>query len=184
MGNGGPGGGPAGIPGGRLGGINGSSNSFDLTLNQNSEVKTAFDTLKTELRNDIPVGAKPTYASIGTLMDDLDAIRGGSLTGTDATSKVQADEAAALSALGVSDDQITAIQTDEAALVSAIEAVNSTTSSGDSNSTPTSTPLGDLADVPLLPFLTQLRQNQRMDGSGSGSASGNTTSSSTDTSTT
>ena len=170
------------MPGGQFGGINGSSNSFDLTVNQNSEVKTAFDTLKTELRNDIPVGAKPTYASIGTLMDDLDAIRGGSLTGAEATSKVRADEAAALSALGVSDDQITTIQSDEAALVSAIEAVNNTSSNGDSNSTAANTPLNDLTDVPLLPFLTQLRQNQRMDGSGS--VSGNTNSSSTDSTTT
>jgi hypothetical protein len=172
---------PGGMRGGRIGGRDGSSNAFDLVLNQSSEVKTAFETLKTELQNDIPGGAKPTFTSIGTLMDDLDAIRNGTLTGTDATAKVQADEAAALSALGVTNDQITTIQTDETALISAVDALNDTSSSGSSSSTPSNSRFDDLTDVPLLPFLTQLRQNQRLDapGTGSGISSSNSSNSTT-----
>lgn len=179
------GGGPGFIMGGNSGGMGrgGGSNPFNLNSGSTAAtaVQTAFDALKTELKNDVPSGAKPSYASIGTLMDDLDAIKNGTLTGSDATTKVQADEAAALTAIGVTADQITAIQADEAALVAAIKAANTLSSSSDGSTAVTSSasphdPMEAMTDVPLLPFLTQLRQN---DPSGSPSTTTSPTSTGT-----
>jgi hypothetical protein len=59
-----------------------------------SAVQQAFQTLQTDLENDIPSGSKPTHASVGALQDDLDAIRAGTLTGSAAETKIQADQAA------------------------------------------------------------------------------------------
>lgn len=137
----------------------------------------------TALKNDVPSGAKPSYASIGTLMDDLDAIKNGTLTGTEATTKVQADEAAALAAIGVTADQIAAIQADEAALVEAIKAAN-TSSSSDGSTAATSSakphdPMEAMTDVPLLPFLTQLRQNDSNGPLGASTSPTSTTTSDT-----
>ena len=65
-----------------------------------SAVQTAMQTLQTDLQNDTPSGAQPTYASIGAVEDDLDAIQKGTLTGTAAVTQVQTDTAAVLRAWG------------------------------------------------------------------------------------
>src|SRR5262249_5266265 len=55
---------------------------------------------------------------LGQLQDDLDAIRKGTLTGTQAESTIQTDAAAVFASMGLSSDQISAIQADQQALQS------------------------------------------------------------------
>ena len=107
-------------------------------------VQTAFQTLQTDLKTDIPSGAQPTHASVGALQDDLDAIRKGTLSGTAAQTKIQSDQAAILSSMGLTATQITQLQTDQTALQTAISAASSasTTTSG---STSTSAAVTTLA---------------------------------------
>ena len=40
-----------------------------------------LQTLQTDLKADVPSGAKPTHASVGALQDDLSAIRQGNAHG-------------------------------------------------------------------------------------------------------
>ncbi len=91
----------------------------------NSAVQTAMQTLQTDLKNDVPSGAKPTHASVGALQDDLDAIRQGTLSGTAASTKIQADQAAILTSMGLTQAQVTQIQSDQQALQTAITAAAS-----------------------------------------------------------
>ncbi len=86
----------------------------------NSAVQSAMQTLQTDLKTDIPSGAKPTHASVGALEDDLDAIRKGTLSGSAATTKIQADQAAILSSMGLTAAQVSQIQSDQQALQTAI----------------------------------------------------------------
>ena len=83
-------------------------------------VQTAFQTLQTDLNNDIPSRSQPTHASVGALEDTLDAIRKGTLSGTAAQTQIQSDQAAILSSMGLTQAQITQIQTDQTALQTAI----------------------------------------------------------------
>jgi antitoxin component of RelBE/YafQ-DinJ toxin-antitoxin module len=108
----------------------------------NSSVQSAMQTLQTDLKSDIPSGAKPTHASVGALQDDLDAVRQGTLTGTAASAKIQADQAAILTSMGLTQAQVTQIQSDQQALQTAITAASastSTTASGTTSTTTTST---------------------------------------------
>jgi RND superfamily putative drug exporter len=97
-----------------------------------SAVQSAFQTLQTDLNNDVKVGARPSHASVGQLQDDLLAIRKGTLTGGAATSAIQADEAAILTSLGLSTSQLSQIQSD---LQSVQSAIQSASGSGDASTT-------------------------------------------------
>ncbi len=103
----------------------------------NSAVQTAMQTLQTDLKTDIPSGAKPTHASVGALEDTLDAIRKGTLSGSAATTQIQTDQAAILTSMGLTAAQVSQIQSDQQALQTAIS--NASTSTGTSTSTSTST---------------------------------------------
>ena len=100
-----------------------------------SAVQQAFQTLQTDLKSDVPSGAKPTHASVGALEDDLDAIRQGTLSGTAAQTKVQADQAAILSSMGLSQGQVTQIQADQQAVQTAITTATASTGTGTSSNT-------------------------------------------------
>jgi trimeric autotransporter adhesin len=118
-----------------------------------SAVQQAFQTLQTDLKSDLPNGSKPTHASVGALQDDLDAIRQGTLSGTAAQTKIQADQAAILSSAGLTQAQITQIQSDQQALQTTIttastSASTSAASSGTaSTSTTTTTPMAPSSAV-------------------------------------
>jgi hypothetical protein len=114
---------------------NGTTATSTTSSGTTSAIQTAMQTLKTDLQNDTPSGAQPTYASIGAVQDDLDAIRKGTLTGTAAVTKVQTDTAGVLSSMGLTATQITQIQTDQQAVESAI-AANSSSSTSSTSSTP------------------------------------------------
>ena len=74
------------------------------------------------------------------LQDDLEAIHKGTLSGTAATTKIQADQPPILTSMGLTSAQITQIQSDQTALQTAIQtASSSSTSSSTSTSTSTST---------------------------------------------
>jgi antitoxin component of RelBE/YafQ-DinJ toxin-antitoxin module len=104
-----------------------------------SAVQTAMQTLQTDLKNDIPSGARPTHASVGQLEDDLEAIHKGTLTGTAAQTKIQTDQAAILSSMGLTQAQISQIQTDQQALETAIQSASSSSSSSTSSTSSTTT---------------------------------------------
>jgi antitoxin component of RelBE/YafQ-DinJ toxin-antitoxin module len=99
-----------------------------------SSVQTALQTLQTDLKTDVPSGAKPTHASVGALQDDLTAIRKGTLSGSAATAKIQADQAAILASMGLTQAQVTQIQSDQQALQTAISTASASTSSTTSTS--------------------------------------------------
>ncbi len=103
-----------------------------------SAVQQALQTLQTDLKSDMPSGAKPTHASVGALEDDLEAVRQGTLSGTAAQTKVQADQAAILSSMGLTQTQITQIQSDQQALETAITTASTSTGTGTSTSVSTS----------------------------------------------
>ena len=86
----------------------------------NSAVQSAMQTLQTDLKTDMPSGAKPTHASVGALEDTLDAIRKGTLTGSAATTQIASDQAAILTSMGLTSAQVTQIQSDQTALQTAI----------------------------------------------------------------
>ena len=60
----------------------------------------------------------------GRSQDDLDAIRKGTLSGTAASTKIQADQAAILTSMGLTQAQVTQIQSDQQALQTAITAAS------------------------------------------------------------
>jgi len=124
-----------------LDGGSGSTTPPSPSVFSSSGVQQAFQTLQTDLKNDIPSGSKPTHASIGALQDDLDAIRAGTLSGSAAQTKIQADQAAILASTGLTQAQITQIQSDQQALQTAIQtassASTSTTTSGSTSTTST-----------------------------------------------
>ncbi len=119
----------------------GSSSSTSSTTSSGSSgwsaVQTAMQTLQKDLQSDTPSGAQPTHASVGQVLDDLDAIRKGTLTGTQAQTQVQTDAAAVLASMGLTQAQITTIQSDQQALQAAIQA-NTSSSTSSSSSTSTS----------------------------------------------
>jgi hypothetical protein len=108
----------------------GSTSSSD-----SSTVKSAFQTLQSDLKSDTPSGAQPTHASIGAVLDDLDAIRKGTLTGSAAVTKVQTDAGAVLSSMGLTQTQISQIQSDQQAVQSAEQASSSASTSTSSSTT-------------------------------------------------
>ncbi len=105
----------------------GSSSTTPLSRSvlSSSAVQSAFQTLQTDFNNDVSVGAKPTHASVGQLQDDLQSIRKGTLTGTAATTAIQTDEAAILTSMGLTSTQVSQLQSDlqavQAAIQSAVE---------------------------------------------------------------
>jgi hypothetical protein len=76
--------------------------------------------LQTDLNNDTTSNVAPSHAAIGTVQDDLDAIRKGTLTGTAAESQVQADTATVLTSMGLTSTQVSQVQADQQALASAM----------------------------------------------------------------
>ncbi len=109
------------------------------TAMNSSSVQQATQTLQTDLKNDTPSGAQPTFASMGALEDDLAAVRKGTLSGSAAQSQVASDEAAVLTSMGLTPTQVTQIQTDAQAVVTAIQSSSSSSTSSTSTSTLTST---------------------------------------------
>ncbi len=124
-----------------LDGGSGSTTPPSPSVFSSSSVQQAFQTLQTDLKSDVPANAQPTHASVGALQDDLDAIRKGTLSGTAAQTKIQADQAAILTSMGLTQAQITQIQSDQQALETAIQAAasTSTSTSGSTSGTTTST---------------------------------------------
>jgi antitoxin component of RelBE/YafQ-DinJ toxin-antitoxin module len=113
------------------------------TTGPNAAVRSAFQTLQSDLNSDLSSNAQPTHASVGQVQDDLDAIQKGTLTGTQAVTQVQTDTAAVLTSMGLTASQVTQIQSDQAALETAIQANvsqanSSTTTSTSSSASPTS----------------------------------------------
>jgi len=121
-----------------LDGGSGSTTPPTPAVFSSTAVQQAFQTLQTDLKNDVPSGCKPTHASIGALEDDLDSIRAGTLSGSAAQTKILADQAAILTSMGLTSAQITQIQSDQSALQTAIQTASSASTSA-STSTSTST---------------------------------------------
>lgn len=115
-----------------------TTTSSSSTSSSSSTLQSALQTLQSDLKSDIPSGTQPTHASVGAILDDLEAIRKGTLTGSAAVTKVQTDTAAVLSSMGLTQTQISQIQSDQEAVQAAKEA-NSSTSSSTSSSTTSST---------------------------------------------
>jgi hypothetical protein len=122
-----------------LEGGSGSTTAPSPSVFSSSSVRQAFQTLQTDLKNDIPTNTQPTHASVGALQDDLDAIRKGTLSGTAAQTKIQVDQAAILASMGLTQAQITQIQSDQQALSSAIQSGTSTTTSTSTSTSGSST---------------------------------------------
>jgi hypothetical protein len=108
---------------------NGSTSLPSRSVLSSSSVQSAFQTLQTDLNNDITVGSKPTHATVGQLEDDLQAIRKGTLTGSAATTAIQNDEAAILTSMGLSSSQVSQIQSHLQAVQSAIQSASSSPTS-------------------------------------------------------
>jgi antitoxin component of RelBE/YafQ-DinJ toxin-antitoxin module len=125
-----------------LEGGSGTSTPPSPSVMSSTAVQTAFQTLQTDLKNDTPSGAQPTHASVGALEDTLDAIRKGTLTGTAAQTQIQSDQAAILASMGLTQAQITQIQSDQTALQTAISSASTTTTSGTTAATASSTSTG------------------------------------------
>ncbi len=107
-----------------------------------STVQQAMQTLQTDLTNDTPSGAQPTFASLGALEDDLGAVRKGTLSGSAAQTQIASDQAAMLTSMGLTQTQITQIQSDAQAVVTAIQSSSSSSTSSTSTSSSTSTTTG------------------------------------------
>jgi hypothetical protein len=107
-------------------------------LFSSSSVQQAIQTLQTDLNNAVPANTQPTHASVGQLQDDLGAIRQGKLSGSAAQTKIQADQAATLTSMGLTQAQISQIQSDQQAVLTAIQA-STTTAATASGSTTTTT---------------------------------------------
>jgi hypothetical protein len=104
-----------------------------------SGVQQAFQTLQTDVKNDLSSATRPTHASVGALQDDLSAIRQGTLSGTAASTKIEADQAGILASMGLTQDQITQIQSDQQALQTAITAASAATTGTTSTAAATGT---------------------------------------------
>ena len=104
-----------------------------------SAVQTALQTLQSDLNNDITVGSQPTHASVGSLEDTMEAIHKGTLSGTAAQTQIQSDQAAILSSMGLTQAQITQIQSDVTAVQTAISSSSSSTSTTSTTITNAST---------------------------------------------
>jgi hypothetical protein len=126
-----------------------SSTATSPSVMSNSDVQSAFQTLQTDLKNDVSSGAKPSHVSIGALQDDLSAVRKGTMSGTAAQTKIQADQAAILASMGLTTAQISQIQTDQQALQTAIQTASSasTSSTTSDSTTPTTSPPAPSAAV-------------------------------------
>jgi hypothetical protein len=112
-----------------------------------SAVPSALQTLQSDLQSDLSADAQPTHASVGPLQDDLDALRKGALNGSQAVTTIKSDAAAVLSSVGLSQDQINRIQSDQAALASAIQAQSGQTAGSSASSTGSSASPTSLAAV-------------------------------------
>jgi hypothetical protein len=116
-----------------------------------SAVQTAYETLKTDLQGDLPAGgAQPTHATLGQLLDDLDAIRKGTLSGTQAQTTIQTDAAAVLASMGLTQSQIATIQSDQKALQAAIQSgtnPSATPTTGSTSSSSSSDPSSAMQSV-------------------------------------
>ena len=112
-----------------LEGGSGQSAPLSPSVFSDSTVQQAFQTLQTDVKNDLPSATRPTHASVGALQDDLSAIRKGTLSGTAASTKIQTDQAAILQSMGLTQDQITQIQSDQQALQAAITTASAAGSS-------------------------------------------------------
>ncbi len=122
---------------------NGSTSPPSRSVLSSSSVQSAFQTLQTDLKNDVSVGAQPSHASVGQLQDDLTSIRKGTLTGASATTAIQNDESAILTSMGLTSSQVSQIQTDLQAVQTAISSPATTsapTTSTASATTTTSSP--------------------------------------------
>jgi hypothetical protein len=115
------------------------SGSTSYTAMRSSAVQQAMQTLQTDLKNDTPSGAQPTFESMGQLEDDLDAVRKGTLSGSAADTQIASDQAAMLTSMGLTQTQITQIQTDAQAVVTAIQTSSSSSTTSTSTSSSTST---------------------------------------------
>jgi hypothetical protein len=115
-----------------------SATTGSTSWSGSSTVQSAFQTLQSDLKSDIPTGAHPAHASVGAVLDDLEAIQKGTLSGSAAVTKVQTDAAAVLSSMGLTQTQISQIQSDQQAVQSASQA-NSSASTSTSSSTTSST---------------------------------------------
>jgi len=115
-----------------------SATTGSTSSSSSSTIQSAFQTLQSDLKSDIPTGAHPTRAAVGAVLDDLEAIRKGTLSGSAAVTKVQTDAAAVLSSMGLTQTQISQIQSDQRAAQSAGQA-NSGASTSTSSSTTSST---------------------------------------------
>jgi antitoxin component of RelBE/YafQ-DinJ toxin-antitoxin module len=122
-----------------LEGGNGQSAPPSPMVFSDSGVQSAMQTLQTDLKTDISSGARPTHASVGGLEDDLASIRQGALSGTAASTKIQADQAAILSSMGLSAAQVSQIQSDAQALQTAISNASTRTTGTSSATTSTTT---------------------------------------------
>ncbi len=117
----------------------GSTTPPSRSVLSSSAVQSAFQTLQTDLNDDVTVGSKPTHATVGQLEDDLQSIRKGKLTGSAATTAIQNDEAAILTSMGLSSSAVSQIQSDLQAVQSAIQSASSSTGTTSGGTTTTST---------------------------------------------
>jgi hypothetical protein len=108
----------------------GSGSTTKLTRSElsSSAVQSAYQTLESDLNNDVTVGSDPTHASVGQLEDDLESIRKGKLTGSAATTAIQNDEAAILTSMGLTSTQVSQIQSDLQAVQTAIQSASGSSS--------------------------------------------------------
>ena len=125
-----------------LDGASGSTTPPSPAAFSSSAVQQAFQTLQTDLKTDVPSGSKPTHASVGALQDDLDAIRAGTLSGSAAQTKIQADQAAILTSMGLTSgpdhpDPIRSAGASDSHSRRASTASTSTTTSGSTSTTST-----------------------------------------------
>ena len=107
-----------------------------------SAVQSALQTLQSDLKSALPGNPQPTDASIGQVTDDLDSIRTGTLTGSQAVTTIQTDTASVLSSLGLTADQVTKIQSDQSALAAAVQDSMSEAPDSMSSSSSSSSPNG------------------------------------------
>ena len=106
LGMGGPGGGGGGKMAMRHGQPAGTATPPTLA----AAVTTAQSTLKTDLHAALPAGFQtPSKDTLDALQTDLKAQRAGTLTGTDATTKLQADKDAILASTGLTASQAAAV---------------------------------------------------------------------------
>ncbi len=81
---------------------------------------TAMRKLQTDLKADVPAGAKPTAASLANLKTDMTAIHQGSLSGTAAQTTIASDQAAILASMGLSSAQVAQITADQQSVQTAM----------------------------------------------------------------